>query len=63
MSLGSLLVTIWGILVCVSQYLIGWFTFGHTGLVIIGVIGLVGFVLWLVNDYHPIVIPMRRTQG
>ena len=56
MTLGSLLVTVWGILVCVSQYFLGWITFGKTGLIVIGVIGLIGFILWLFNDYHPVTL-------
>jgi hypothetical protein len=56
MSLANLLVTVWGILVCISQYFLGWINFGKTGLIVIGVIGLVGFVLWLFNGSHPIVI-------
>jgi hypothetical protein len=54
MSLGSLLVTVWIILVCISQYFLNWIQFGKTGLIVIGVLGLVGAILWLFNDYHPI---------
>lgn len=52
--LSTLLVILWGILTCISQYFIGWHTFAPTGLHVIGVIGFigfVGFVLWLVSGY------------
>jgi len=50
--LSSLLVTVWIILVCVSQYFMNWFQFGKTGLIVIGVVGFIGAVLWLFSGYY-----------
>lgn len=62
MSLGTLLVAFWGVLVCVSQYFLKWIVFTHTGLVVVGVIGLIGFVLWILTGPegpHPITVWKR----
>lgn len=50
--MGTLLVVIWGILTCMSQIFLGWITFTQTGFKIIGIVGLVGFVIWLFGGYY-----------
>jgi hypothetical protein len=50
--LGTLLIVIWGILTCTSQYFLSWITFTPNGLKILGVVGLVGFALWLFSSYY-----------
>jgi hypothetical protein len=50
--IGTLLIVIWGILTCISQYFLRWHTFAQGGLDIIGAIGLIGFVLWLFVGYY-----------
>jgi hypothetical protein len=50
--IGTLLVILWGILLCISQVFLQWVTFTVTGFKVIGFIGLVGFVLWLVSGYY-----------
>jgi hypothetical protein len=54
MNLSTLLIALWIILVSISQYFLNWVTFGKTGLVVIGVIGLVGDLLWLFSGTYPI---------
>jgi hypothetical protein len=49
---GTLLITIWGLLVCVSQYFLDWHVFASGGLTVIGVIGLIGFILWLLGNHY-----------
>lgn len=53
MNLSTLLIVLWIILVSISQYFLNWITFGKTGLIVVGVIGLIGAVLWL---FSPLVI-------
>lgn len=62
MSLSTLLVTLWITLVCISQYFLNWIQFGKTGLIVIGVIGLVGALLWLFEGVHPVTI-WKRTPN
>ena len=50
--IGTLLIVIWGILTCVSQIFLAWITFTPTGFKILGVVGLVGFAIWLVSGYY-----------
>jgi hypothetical protein len=54
MNLSTLLVAIWVVLVCISQYFLNWIVFSSTGLAVIGFIGLIGVVLWLFWGYLPI---------
>lgn len=49
--IGTLLIVIWGILTCISQYFLNWHTFTTGGLSVIGWIGLIGFILWLISGY------------
>lgn len=62
MSLSTLLVAVWIILVCISQYFLNWIVFGRTGLIVIGVVGFIGAVLWLFGGVHPINIPLKRND-
>jgi hypothetical protein len=54
MNLSNLLIALWIVLVSISQYFINWVQFGKTGLVVIGIIGLVGALLWLFAADFPI---------
>jgi hypothetical protein len=54
MNLATLLVCLWVILVCVSQYFLNWIQFGKTGLIVIGVIGFVGAILWFFGGDYPL---------
>jgi uncharacterized membrane protein HdeD (DUF308 family) len=54
MNLSTLLIALWIILVSISQYFLNWVQFGKTGLVVIGVLGLIGALLWLFSATYPI---------
>lgn len=47
--LSAFLLALWVALVCVSQYFMNWIQFGKTGLIVIGVIGFIGAVLWFIS--------------
>jgi hypothetical protein len=54
MNLSTLLIALWIVLVCISQYFINLVQFGKTGLVVVGIIGLVGALLWLSSADFPL---------
>jgi hypothetical protein len=60
MNLGTILIVVWIILVNISQYFLNWIVFGRTGLIVIGVIGLVGGLIWLFGGSYTIKLPTRK---
>jgi len=58
--LSVLLVVVWVVLVCISQYFLNWIVFSSTGLAVIGFIGLVGAILWLLAGFYPLNIHLPK---